>query len=236
MLRVFIGYDRRMPVLYNVAQHTLNELSTKPLSITPLNLDHLREVYVRSHDENQSTEFSFSRFLVPYLSGYEGWSLFMDNDIVCNADISELFKLVNDKYAVMCTKHNHVPKNATKFLGAKQTTYDKKNWSSVMLFNNAKCKALTPAYVNVATGLELHQFKWLKSDDLIGDIPLTWNYLLNVQEGFDCHAKMFHYTEGGPYFAKHVKNSEPWLHAFQDANRSADLDVYDLVRRSNELT
>ena len=33
-----------------------------------------------------------------------------------------------------------------------------------MLFNCAKCKNLTVEYVNKATGLDLHQFKWLNDD------------------------------------------------------------------------
>ena len=71
-------------------------------------------------------------------------------------------------------KHDHVPKETTKFLGQPQSKYEKKNWSSVMLFNNEKCQALTADYVNTATGLELHRFQWLESDDLIGDIPHRW--------------------------------------------------------------
>ena len=76
--------------------------------------------------------------------------------------------LRDDRYAVMCVKHDHNPTEDVKFLGEKQTRYQKKNWSSVMLFNCAQCKALTPDYVNTASGLELHQFKWLTSDEEIG--------------------------------------------------------------------
>ncbi|MCT7486379.1 hypothetical protein N5T98_04980 [Aliarcobacter cryaerophilus] len=72
-----------------------------------------------------------------------------------------------------------VVENDTKFLGEKQTKYNMKNWTSVMMFNNAKCKALTPEYVNTAPGLDLHQFKWL--DDVEKEIPLEWNYLCDVK-------------------------------------------------------
>jgi hypothetical protein len=86
-----------------------------------------------------------------------------------------------------------------KFLGAVQTKYEKKNWSSVMLMNCAKCRALTPEYVNKASGLELHQFKWLEGDSLIGEIPAAWNHLV----GYDAprpDASLVHFTIGGPYF------------------------------------
>ena len=99
----------------------------------------------------------------------------------------------------MVVKHDHVPKEAVKFLDQPQSAYQKKNWSSVMLFNNARCRALTPHYVNHASGLELHQFKWVGNDDLIGQIPARWNHLV----GYDARsedAALVHYTLGGPYF------------------------------------
>ena len=107
----------------------------------------------------------------------------------------------DDKYAAQVVKHNHTPKEDIKFLGKAQTKYEKKNWSSVILFNNSKCQALTKEYVNTATGLELHQFKWLGNDSLIGDLPHRWNHLVD----YDAHlpesqVSLIHYTEGGPYF------------------------------------
>lgn len=234
MLKVFIGYDRRMPVLYNVAQHSLQTRASVPVSITPLNLDHLKGIYKRPVDPNQSTEFSFSRFLVPYLSGYEGWSLFMDNDMVINGDIAEVFNLYNPRFTVLCTKHNHVPTNETKFLGAAQTVYEKKNWSSFMLFNNAACRMLTPEYVNTASGLDLHQFKWT-TEDRIGDIPLEWNHLIGVSPNVGSLPKNFHYTDGGPYFKEECKQPWWWLSEYMDANDSANQDVFDLTEKAEEF-
>jgi len=151
----------------------------------------------------QSTEFSFSRFLVPYLCDYEGWALFMDCDVLCRADLADLWALRDERCAVMVVKHCHEPKETTKFLGQVQTRYGKKNWSSVMLFNCARCRALTPEFVDTATGLELHQFKWLASDDEIGSLPRRWNHLV----GYDPpapDAALVHYTSGGPYFHEYA--------------------------------
>jgi hypothetical protein len=83
-----------------------------------------------------------------------------------------------------------------------QTRYEKKNWSSVMLMNCARCAALTPEYVNSATGLELHQFKWLGDDGLIGELPRQWNHLVGY-DAPDPGAKLVHYTIGGPYFEEY---------------------------------
>lgn len=198
-LRVFVGYDPREAVTYSVHAHSINRLASRPVAITPLSLNQLGGIFTRPRDPLQSTDFSFTRFLTPYLSGYQGWSLFTDCDMIVRQDIASLFDCADDAYAVMVVKHDHVPKEDTKFLNMPQTKYAKKNWSSVMLFNNARCKALTPDYVNTASGLELHQFKWLESDDLIGALPDEWNHLVAVNQP-NPDASLVHYTIGGPYF------------------------------------
>ena len=202
VIRVFIGYDAREAAAFSVLAHSIHARASRPVSIAPLMLSQLGYVFTRERDPLQSTDFSFSRFLTPYLAGYEGWAVFMDCDMVMLHDIADLWALRDDRYAVMCVKHNHVPKEETKFLGETQTKYAKKNWSSVMLFNTEKCKALTPDFVNTATGLELHQFKWLDDDDLIGELPPTWNHLVSVSEPAPDRA-LVHYTIGGPYFPEY---------------------------------
>jgi len=206
MIRVFIGYDPREAITYSVLAHSILRHASCPVSITPLALNQLGGIYKRERNPLQSTDFSFTRFLTPYLSGFEGWSIFMDCDMIVMDDINNLLSLADDQYAVQVVKHNHTPEESTKFLGAPQSKYEKKNWSSVMLFNNAKCQILTPEYVNSASGLELHQFKWLESDNLIGEIPHRWNHLVGYDEP-DNNVSLVHFTIGGPYF-KEYKNCE----------------------------
>ncbi|KGF71776.1 hypothetical protein DO97_15680 [Neosynechococcus sphagnicola sy1] len=197
--RIFIGYDPRERVATNVLIDSIYQASSIPVSITPIILNQLASIFSRSRDPLQSTAFSFSRFLVPYLCNYEGWAIFMDCDMLCRSDISELWSLRNDDYALMCVQHEHTPNEAVKFLGEKQTPYPKKNWSSLMLMNCQKCKSLTPEYIGTASGLDLHRFHWLESDELIGSLPMIWNHLVGVQ-GYSSSAKMLHYTLGGPWF------------------------------------
>ena len=211
MIRVFIGYDAVEAVAFSVLAHSINVRASEPVQVAPVMLGQLKGVYKRERNPLQSTEFSFSRFLVPWLCGFEGWAIFMDCDMLVREDIAGLWKLRDDRYAVQVVKHMHVPKEETKFLGAVQTKYEKKNWSSVMLLNCARCTALTPDYVNRATGLELHQFKWLGNDDLIGSIPAQWNHLV----GYDAprrDASLVHYTIGGPWFPEyeHCEYADEW--------------------------
>lgn len=212
MIRIFIGVDPREVVAYHVLAHSIQERASAPLAITPVRLSHLSGVLTRERHPLQSTDFSFSRFLTPWLCDYEGWAVFMDCDMLMLRDIGELWNLRDDRFAVQVVKHFHEPAETTKFLGEKQTRYEKKNWSSVMLFNNAKCRALTPDYVNTASGLELHQFRWLESEDLVGGLPSCWNHLV----GYDPPRKdaaLVHYTQGGPYFPDYrdCEYAEDWF-------------------------
>jgi hypothetical protein len=221
MIPVFIGYDPREAVAYSVLAHSIHARASRPVSVAPLMLSQLKGVLTRERHPLQSTDFSFSRFLTPYLSGYSGWSVFMDCDMLMLEDIARLWALRDDRYAVMVVKHHHVPRETVKFLGEPQTKYEKKNWSSVMLFNNARCGALTPDYVNRASGLELHQFKWLANDELIGALPERWNHLV----GYNAPRKdaaLVHFTLGGPYFEDYrsCEYAKEWL-----AERDAMLRV-----------
>ncbi len=226
MIRVFVGYDPREAVAYNVLAHSVRVRASRPVSIAPLALSQLGSIMTRERHPLQSTDFSFSRFLTPYLSDFSGWSIFTDCDMLVLDDIAKLYDLRDDRYAVMVVKHQHTPREDIKFLDQPQSKYEKKNWSSVMLFNNARCTALTPDYVNRASGLELHQFKWLGDDGLIGELPHCWNHLV----GYDAPCRgmsLVHYTLGGPYFDEFVdcEYSKEWFSDRDDmlfaAQRSA---------------
>jgi lipopolysaccharide biosynthesis glycosyltransferase len=211
VIRVYIGYDTREAVAFSVLAYSIQTRASTPVAIAPIMLSQLGAAFRRESHPLQSTQFSFSRFLTPYLSGYEGWSIFMDCDMLMRDDIAKLWALRDDRYAVMVVKHEHVPRETQKFLGMPQSKYEKKNWSSVMLFNNARCAALTPEYVSSASGLELHQFKWLGAEDDIGALPHRWNHLVGY-DAPDAEAALVHYTLGGPYFPEYVgcEHAQAW--------------------------
>lgn len=224
MIPIFIGYDKRVRVAANVLIDSIYNHSSEPVSVTPLVIEQLRfqNLYWRDRDPNQSTDFSFSRFLVPYLMKFDGWAIYMDCDMLIQNDISDLWQQRENKYTLMCVKHDYKPLEKTKFLGEKQTIYPKKNWSSLMLLNCSKCTKLTPNYINQSSGLTLHRFLWIEEEDNIGEIDISWNFLVD----YNNYSKVrkinnFHWTEGGPWVEnkkiKNTKYDEYWFKAKQDA-------------------
>jgi hypothetical protein len=200
VLHIYIGYDPKESVAFYTLAHSILRRSSIPVSIAPVMQSQLRGIYTRPRGPTESTEFSLTRFLVPALAGFRGWSMFMDCDMLCRVDIAQLAAEIErqaDKAVLVC-KHDYVPKTARKFLDQVQTKYPRKNWSSLMLFNNERCRALTPDYVNTASGLELHRFAWTE-DRLIGELELEWNWLVGEYD-YNPRARIVHYTLGGPYF------------------------------------
>jgi len=178
-LKVFIGWDSREDIAYQVARSSI--LRHNPnVEVIPIKQYEMREknLYWREEDKKGSTEFTITRFLVPYLSNYEGYSLFMDCDMVLTTDVLNILKEADLSKAVNCVQHDYnkfSQLSEEKMDGQKQTYYPRKNWSSVMLFNNEKCKQLSLEYVNTATPKDLHRMVW--ADEDIGELHHRWNYL-----------------------------------------------------------
>ena len=214
---VYVGYDRREDIAYHVCCHSMDRNSSVPIAIKPLVQDRLRAdgLYSREIDPLASTDFTYTRFFVPYLAGYEGWALFCDCDFLWTSDISDLISLADDRFAVMCVHHDHRPTERSKMEGREQTVYPRKNWSSLVLFNcsHEANAALTPGLANHETGKYLHRFGWL-DDALIGEIPERWNWLEGWNEMPEHGTPAaIHYTRGGPWFDdwKDVDYADLWL-------------------------
>ena len=212
-MKIYIGYDSKQKIASKVCEYSLRHHG-KDLDIDFLKLTQLKKkkLYWRPY-KNQSTEFTYSRFLIPYLQNYKGWALYCDNDFLFVQDVKHLMKLQNNSKAVMCVKHEYKPKSKTKMLNKKQINYDKKNWSSLMLINceHPDVKNLDLSMVNEESGEYLHQFDWLNDKD-IGSIPHSWNWLVNwyhTDKG-DGHPDALHYTEGGPWIVD-SEYKQTWL-------------------------
>lgn len=208
-MRVLIGYDAREPRAYRVAAHSLqfhSGLVAEPLDDGRLRsagllwrpVDRRVGAYDLTSNAPCSTDFAISRFLTPIL-GMTGWVLFVDSDVVFLGSARHLLAWVDPTKAVWVVKHDFRSKLAQKMDGRPQVAYERKGWSSVMLFNcdHPANRRLTLHDVNTRPGLDLHQFYWL-ADSEIGELGPRWNWLVGEQPMPDGCA-IAHFTNGGPF-------------------------------------
>ena len=204
-IKLVIGFDQRESVAYHTFCQSIIEHASAPLTFIPLAINSLKE-YKEVHVDG-SNDFIYSRFLTPYLNNFEGWAIFADGDMICQADIKELWNLRDESKALLVVKHNYETKVSKKYLGNKNENYPRKNWSSVILWNcsHPKHRILTPEFIAKQPGSYLHRFSWLDDSD-IGELPKEWNWLA-IEYPENKNAKLIHYTLGTPCF-KEYKDSE----------------------------
>lgn len=192
-LRVFIGKDERQPLAYNVCASSVVRHASGPVFIQPIGPD-----WIEGFTRNGLTTFTFRRYLVPYLSNYQGISVFMDGDIVVRGDVHELAEHIQPGQSVAVASH------VARF-----------EWPSVMVFNNPLCHQLTPEYVNDPKTAP-QSLSWAQ---VLGDLPPEWNHCVLYDEHME-DAKLIHYTAGIPCWpeTKNSPHSDKWWDEFKYMN------------------
>lgn len=220
ILNIYVGHDQRENIAFEVCEHSIKARTlANVIKLSSKDIPDYKRDYVQ-----QSTDFTYTRFLVPYLNNYKGYAIFCDCDFLFLDDINKLLNYIDPSLAVSVVKHpRYIPNSDIKMDNITQVPYNRKNWSSLMVFNceHELCKSLTPNVINTAPGSFLHQFQWVP-DNLIGSIPLDWNclddyYLLE-------NPKAIHYTDGGPWFDSYkvTTYSKLWMNEYNDM-------VFDIV-------
>lgn len=212
--RVFIGYDEREWLGWQVCNASLQATAESPVPVEPIGRKSLMSMglYTRPQtvrdgvqwdevsDAPCSTDFSLARFWMARLAGRAGWALYCDCDFLFRRDVREILALRDPRYAVMVVPHKHEPTESSKMDCQVQTVYPRKNWSSLMLINlsHSGAQRLSHHELNTKPGRELHAFCWLK-DHEIGFLPEEWNWLDGTSESPDPAA--VHFTRGTPDMA-----------------------------------
>lgn len=205
MIHLFCGYDDREAIGHHVFVDSVLRHTRAPVAITALDSRGLPE---------GSNAFTFSRFLVPWLMGWQGVAIFVDGaDMLLQADLQELRQLFDPQFAVQVVKHpTYATKHRIKYVGTDMecpnVDYPRKNWASVMLINCAAraWRSHTPEVLSACAKSPrwLLGLEWL-APELIGELPDEWNRL--VDEGHPVEgAKILHWTAGIPYFP-HYRNA-----------------------------
>lgn len=216
-VRVVIGYDSREAVAYHVCCESIIRNCTMPVEIRPLALNLLPH-YSEEHTDGGNA-FIYSRFLIPWLYGYDGCAIFLDGDMIVRGDLAELWKRRAVGYkGVQVVKHDYQTKYPIKYMGNRNEDYPRKNWSSVTVWNCGfyPNRILTPEFVTKATGSFLHRFSWL-TDEQIGELPAEWNHLCMEFEP-NQNAKIYHYTVGIPPFYPEQEGADEWNQHLANAN------------------
>lgn len=203
-VKVFVGYDSREDIAWQVCRYSLRRHSDDKVEVIPLRQTTLRELglYSRPHDFGASTEFSLTRFLTPYLAAQDGWVAFCDCDFLFTSDVCEVFEGLDPAKAIYCVQHDYTPAYRVKMDGKAQASYPRKNWSSFIVFNcnHPDVQSLTPEVVNTATAAHLHRFGWISDDSAIGALDPDWNFLAGEYPKPAATPRVIHYTNGGPWF------------------------------------
>jgi lipopolysaccharide biosynthesis glycosyltransferase len=211
---LIVGFDQREALAYHTFCQSVLEKTSRPIQFIPLT-ENAMPFYKESHQDG-SNKFIYSRFLTPYLCNYQGVAIFADGDMICCADISELYELFDPEKAVQVVQHDYLTKYPKKYFGNKNENYPRKNWSSVILWNCAHPAhaCLTPEFIRQKPGSYLHRFSWL-DDALIGDLPREWNWLAAEYED-NPEAKLIHYTLGTPCIKgfENSQMSEAWWETY----------------------
>lgn len=224
--RVYIGYDPREHLGWQICAASLQAHARHPVEVAPIWRQPLEEagIYKRPMQLRQgrlwdtisgapcSTEFSIARFGVPLIAPRTGWALFCDVDFLWRADVWKLFDMADPQYAVMVVKHAHAPADAEKMDGQVQRSYARKNWSSLTLWNLAHAGNTRFQYelLNTRHRDDLHQFCWLH-DHEIGALPECWNWLDGHSDPAMEPAAV-HFTRGTPDMAgyEHTRYAPEW--------------------------
>jgi hypothetical protein len=194
-LRIFIGYDPRQAIAYNVCAHSIASRASKPVSITRLQLNQLPIT------RRGLTEFTYSRYLPPFLTDYDGYSLFIDADMIVLDDIYGIMADVDPMAAVSVVKHN--------------LAFER---PSLMVFNGKRCRILTPAFIDSPAN-PMFDLAWASK---VGGLPAAWNHLVGYQGASPAGAKVLHYTAGIPVWPETsgCDNAADWHREHQSMNSS----------------
>jgi lipopolysaccharide biosynthesis glycosyltransferase len=215
----YVGFDIREAAAYHTFCQSVITNSSLPVAFIPLHGPLIRDF---DGQRDGSNAFIYSRYLIPYLMGFQGWAMFVDGDMIVLDDIAGLWALKDEKYAVQVVKHDYKTKHPRKYIGtaieSDNVDYPRKNWSSVMLFNcgHPSNKVLSREFVEDAGGAFLHRFQWL-NDTEIGELPAEWNVLVGEQS--HPHPSLVHYTLGVPLI-KHYEEcdySDEWFLEYNGA-------------------
>lgn len=199
-LRIYVGASNRDRVAVQVLAYSIQKHATVPVRVIPM-VD-LPVPRARKRANRPRTGFSFARFLIPSLAGYQGRAIYLDSDMLVLGDVAELAELDFAGCTVLCTKQPEPPpawKDHDGFRPGRQF--------SVMVLD---CGALRWDIREVVARLDDGDLTYeallfdlaLEPEERVADwVPPGWNHLEHVEPGV---TRLVHFT---------VVPTQPWRDA-----------------------
>jgi len=206
-LRIFIGSDESQSVAQEVLAYSIRKSATVPVEVVAM-----RDLAVptpRDFANQPRTGFSFYRFLIPQLCGYQGRAVYLDADMLVLADVAALAAIPFDGHSVLCTFQDEPPaawRHHPDFRPGRH--------AAVMVLD---CSGLTWDIDEIVAGLDdgsytygqlVHDLCIVDPDDIADTVPPEWNHLERYEPGT---TKLVHFT---------VAPTQPWKN---DDNPLAEL-------------
>lgn len=191
-IRVFVGADRSQALAVRVLEHSIRRHTTAAVEVVPM-ID-LDVPTPRDPRNGQRTGFSYSRFCIPELAGYQGRALYLDADMQVFRDIRELWEIPFDGCKVVIQEA--LPEDATQpeKTGAPG---ERIKQCSVMLLD---CARLDWDIREIVAAMDrgdydyaglMYQLCLLDESEIRYGVPWQWNSL----EHWDKSTGLLHYTD-----------------------------------------
>lgn len=235
---IFIGSGEasvleRKTLLYSIHKHTPG-----PVEVIVFNGTHSSievdgssptPVPMPLHAKYQNiTEFSNYRFLIPQLRGHQGRAIWLDSDMICLADLNELFAVDMGHNAFLAKRSPH-PSGEMR-------------WGlSVAVYDNARCAFDLDRY---AREVDEGQYDYNDLQQMtprflarhpfqVGAIDDQWN----CYDEWTPQTKLIHYTNlhTQPWKVRGHRHGGLWFRYFEEARQAgfiSDDDIERAIRRS----
>ena len=188
-IRVYVGATEAQMLPVKVLEYSIRKHASMSVEVFPLHLSGVEIPTPRDPKNRPRTPFSFQRFLIPVLSGYQGRAIYLDSDMQVFKDVRTLWTLPLNGADLLTTRAPEVPCRRPQF--------------SVMLLN---CDSLRWDIDEIIAALNKGQmnyeqlmFEMAVAENISFDIDGTWNSLEMFSER---KTALLHFTD---------IDTQPWV-------------------------
>jgi hypothetical protein len=216
-VRVFVGTDESQLIGAKVLEHTIRKHC--PVAVEVDYMLHVKTRMPKDHKNRPRTEFSFARYAIPKLCGYQGKGIYLDADMQVFRNFLELWDIPFDGATVLRAPSSNPSKWPNQF--------------SVLLLD---CSRLQWDVEEIIQGLDderydydelLKQMCVVPPDQIKAAIPREWNSLEEYHPG---RTGLVHYTNmiTQPWVNRRNPIGDIWVQGLCDAIDDGFVTVEEL--------